>query len=145
MAKSDDYQAGYRDGRNNFLRNSGDRNYRQGYAVGKQEYDFWNDKDLYPSLRGDEPEQFQQQSNPLSSDLPTLGTMIGGSIALAILWWAFAGLILLLLWIGGQSDSFWFHLLFQISLWGSIGFIVIMTIIGIITTIAEKYKNWKQR
>lgn len=66
--------------------------------------------------------------------------MVFGSISLAILGWCFAGLILLLLWVGGLSGEFLFSLVFQISLWGGLGFIVIMSIAGVIMTVIEKFE-----
>lgn len=141
MAKKSDYEAGYRAGRNNSLKSDNGREYRQGYVHGKQEYDFWNDKNLYPGLRDDaNTRQSSQYYDPLEYDPSTLSTMIGGSISLALIGWAFAGAILFLLWILGMSGSFLFQLIFQVALWGGIGFIVVMSAVGVIMTILEKEK-----
>lgn len=138
MSKNDDYEAGYQAGRNNFMKDSGSSEYEQGYAHGRQEYDYWNDKNLYPRLRND-TEYSEHHSS--SSEPSTLASMIFGSIALSLLWWCLAGLILLLLWIGGSSDGFIFQFVYQVSLWGSIGFIIIMSLAGIVMAIIEQSKK----
>lgn len=137
----DDYSAGYQAGRHNAAMNSSDLDYRQGYSSGKQAYDFWNDKDLYPSLRDDNLASSSQHSSTPGDGPLTLASAIFGSIALTLLWWAFIGFILLLFWIGGRSGDFWFQLVFQFALWSGIGFIIIMTVIGIILAIMRQVKN----
>ena len=113
------------------------------YKPGNPEYDYWNDKNLYPSLRhdGDMEERTSQHYNPLEDNSSILRVMVGGSIALTLLGWIFVGLILLLLWIDGESGSFFFQLIFRVSFWGGIGFIVLMSIAGIIMAIAEKIRK----
>lgn len=112
---------------------------RDDYRPGNPEYDYWNDKVLYPSLRhdGDVEATTDQHYDPLAANSSTLASMVGSSIALVLLGWGFAGLILILLWLGGSSESFLFQLIFQVSFWGGIGFIVIMSIAGVIMAITE--------
>ncbi len=132
MSKNNNYEAGYRDGRNNSMQSSSDRGYRQGYSRGKQEYDFWNDKELYPSLRyEDETKRDNQQYDPLAYQTSTPATMIGGSIGLTLVGWSFVGLLLFLFWIGGESGSWWFPWIWRIAFWGGIGFIIVISVIGI--------------
>lgn len=145
MSKNNNYEAGYRDGRNNSMQSSSDRGYRQGYSRGKQEYDFWNDKELYPSLRyEDETKRDNQQYDPLAYQTSTPATMIGGSIGLTLVGWSFVGLLLFLFWIGGESGSWWFPWIWRIAFWGGIGFIIMISVIGIIMAVIEKFSNSKQ-
>ncbi len=141
MSKAEDYDAGYGDGRNNAARASGDLDYERGYFRGKQEYDFWNDKDLYPSLRDQDGEFVPQSSSSPSLEPATLPSIIFGSIGLTLLWWAFAGLLLLILWISGSSDSFFFRAVFHFALWSGIGFVVLMTIGGVVEVILRQIKK----
>lgn len=76
-----------------------------------------------------------------ASEPSTLWSMVGGSIGLTIFGWCFVGLILLLLWIGGKSGSWWFPWIWKIAFWGGIGFIVVMSIAGVIMAIAEHRKS----
>ena len=132
MSKNNNYEAGYRDGRNNSMQSSSDRGYRQGYSRGKQEYDFWNDKELYPSLRyEDKTKRGDQLYDPLAYQTSTLATMIGGSIGLTLVGWSFVGLLSFLFWIGGESGSWWFPWIWRIAFWGGIGFIIVISVIGI--------------
>ncbi len=127
------------------MQSSSDRGYRQGYSRGKQEYDFWNDKELYPSLRyEDEAKRDNQQYDPLAYQTSTLATMIGGSIGLTLVGWSFVGLLLFLFWIGGESGSWWFPWIWRIAFWGGIGFIIVISVIGIIMAVIEKFSNSTQ-
>lgn len=76
-------------------------------------------------------------SNSPTDESSTLSSMIGGSIALALFGWCFVGLILLLFWIGGSSEEWWFPWIWRIAFWGGIGFIVVISIAGVIMAIAE--------
>ncbi len=139
MAKNHDYESGYQDGRNNMPKDAHNLDYKRGYGSGKQAYDFWNDKELYPDLLNDLDTNYSPRPATSSTDGSlTLGTMFFGSIALTLLAWAFVGLMLFLLWIGGSAGSFFFNLVFYGALWGGIGFVVVMTVAGIAMAIHEK-------
>lgn len=118
------------------------------YRPGNPEYDFWNDKNLYPSLRheGDrEPEPTPYDPLEPTNESSTLGTAIGGSIVLTLLGWFFAGLLLLLLWLVGLSGTFLFQLVFRIAFWGGIVFVVIMSILGVIASIVEFFSSSREK
>lgn len=140
MSKNDDYEDGYQAGRNGFLRGSSNSEYVQGYWEGKQEYDYWNDKNLYPSLRYDGEKHTEGAYDPLADDTSTFLGMVGGSIALVIVGWCLVGLILFLFWVGGQSGSWWFPWIWRIAFWGGVGFIVMMSIAGIAATAIEYHE-----
>lgn len=118
MSKNKNYNDGWRDG---FW--VADGKYMWGYEDGKRA-----ERDrIKRAIDGDPP----------ASETSTLGSMIGGSIAMTLIGWCFVGLILLLSWIGGESGSWWFPWIWRIAFWGGIGFVVIMSIVGIIMAIAE--------
>lgn len=73
-----------------------------------------------------------------ASEASTLGAMVGGAMGLTILGWCFVGLILFLFWIGGKSGTWWFPWIWKIAFWGGIGFIVLMSIAGIVMAIIEE-------
>lgn len=72
-----------------------------------------------------------------TNETSTLGSMVSGSIILTILGWCFVGLIMFLFWIGGESGSWWFPWIWRIAFWIGIGFIVVMSITGMIMAIIE--------
>lgn len=72
------------------------------------------------------------------SEASTLGAMVGGSIILTICGWCFVGLILFLFWIGGKSGTWWFPWIWRIAFWGGIGFVVVMSIAGIVMAIVKE-------
>lgn len=117
MSNSNDYDNGYWFGK--------DSGYREGYEEGVQ------------AERNRIKRAVDGSSNLSTSESSVLGSMIGGSIILTILGWCWIGLIIFLLWIGGQSESWWFPWIWRIAFWGGIGFIVIMSILGIIIAITE--------
>lgn len=78
--------------------------------------------------------------NPPMNESSTLWTMIWGSIILTLCGWCFVGLILFLLWFGGESESWWFSWIWHIAFWGGIGFIILMSIAGVVMTISEHYE-----
>jgi len=119
MSNSNDYDNGYWFGK--------DSGYREGYEEGVQ-------------AERDRIKRAVDGSSSLSapaSEWSTLGAMIGGSIILTILGWCFVGLIIFLFWVGGQSGSWWFPWIWRIAFWIGIGFIVIVSILGIVMAIAE--------
>lgn len=142
MSKNDDYKKGYQNGRSGFYRGSGNSDYMRGYCQGKWEYDYWDRTRSYSILR-DEPDKPSsgQPYDPLAYKPSTLAAMIGGPISLVVIGWCFVGLILFFFWIGGQSGSWWFPWIWRIAFWGGIGFIAIMSIVGIIWAIAEQKKK----
>lgn len=116
MSNSDDYNNGYWFGK--------DSGYREGYEEGVQ------------AERNRIKRAMDGSISPVS-EASTLGSMVGGSIALTIFGWCFVGLIQLLGWIGGSSGKWWFPWIWRIAFWGGIGFIVVMSIAGIVMTMFE--------
>lgn len=141
MSKNNDHEDGYRAGRNGFLKNSSNPEYVRGYWKGRQEYEFWNDKSLYPDLCHNSERAVNKPYNPLADDTSTFLGMVGGSITLAILGWCFVGVILFLLWVGGKSSSWWFPWVWRIAFWGGIGFIAVMSVAGAILAIIEWWEK----
>lgn len=141
MSKNNDHEDGYWAGRNGFLRNSNSSEYMQGYWKGRQEYDFWNDKNLYLSLRHNDGEYVKETYDPLTNDTSVFLGMVGGSVVLVILGWCFVGLPLLLFWVGGESNSWWFPWVWRIAFWGGAGSVVVMSIACVILAIIE----WAER
>lgn len=123
MSKNNSYNDGWQDG---YWFGSGDA-YSRGYEEGRQA----ERSRIKRAIDGDLP-----VSKP-----PTLWSMVGGSIILAIFGWCFAGLLLLLFWIGGESDSWWFPWIWRIAFWGGIGFIVMTSIAGIVMAIIEQRED----
>ncbi len=120
MSKSSSYSDGWQDG---FWAGSGSA-YDRGYEEGVQ-------------AERDRIKRAVDGGNLSASKTSTLESMVGGSIALTIFGWCFVGLIQLLGWIGGNSGEWWFPWIWRIAFWGGIGFIILMSIIGIIISIAE--------
>lgn len=122
MSNKEDYEDGYRNG----YWFGHDDAYQRGYEEGQQaEHDR-----IKRAIDSDSSE----------NESSTLGSMIGTSITLTILGWCFAGLLSLLCWIGGDSDSWWFPWIWRIAFWGGIGFIVLMSIVGVAGTIMEQHE-----
>lgn len=119
MANDDDYNNGYWFGK--------DSGYREGYEEGVQ-------------AERDRIKRAVDGSSSLTSESSALGSMVGGSIILTILGWGFVGSIIFLLWIGGSSGEWWFPWIWRIAFWAGVGFIVIMSIGGVIMTIIEEYE-----
>lgn len=118
MSNSNDYNNGYWAG--------SDSGYHRGYEDGvRAEHDR-----AKRALDG----------NSFTNEPATLGTMIFGSIILTLCGWCFVGIFLFLFWITGSSESWWFPWVWRITYWGGIGFIVIMSITGIITTVTKHCK-----
>ncbi len=116
MTKNDNYNAGRQDGRNGFVRSSSNRDYSNGYNAGKQEYDYWNDKNLYPSLRHEEDDGF---SRPKGSADVGDGRVSGGSVFLTVFVW-------LLIFAPFALFSTWENWLVQVVFWG--GVVVVMLV-----------------
>lgn len=115
MSNSSDYSNGYWFGK--------DSGYREGYEEGVQA-----ERSRIRNAVSD---------SPSTTEPSTLSSMIGGSIALTLFGWCFVGLILFLFWIGGSSGEWWFPWIWRITFWSGIGFIVIMSIAGVVMAIAE--------
>lgn len=124
MSKNNNYNDGWQDG---YWFGSGSA-YDRGFEEGKQA----ERNRIKRAIDGDSSE----------NEPSTLGSMVGGSIILTLLGWCFVGLIMLLFWIGGESGSWWFPWIWRIAFWGGIGFIVVMSIAGVIMAIIE-YKEVK--
>lgn len=121
MSSDDRYNDGWQDG---YWFGSGSA-YDRGYEEGKQ------------AERNRTKRAVDGGSSLSVSEASTLGSMVGGSIILTLLGWCFVGLIMFLFWIGGESSSWWFPWIWRITFWGGIGFIVVMSIAGMIMTIVE--------
>ncbi len=121
MSNSNDYNNGYWFGK--------DSGYHEGYEEGVQ------------AERNRIKRAVEGSNSFPASESSTLGSMIGGSIILTLLGWSFVGFILLLLWIGGSSGEWWFPWIWRIAFWLGIGFIVLMSIGGIVMTAMEEYEE----
>lgn len=119
MSKNNNYNNGWRDG---YWFGSGSA-YDRGYEEGKQA----ERSRIKRAIDGDSS----------ANETSTLGSMVGGAIILTLLGWCFVGLIIFLFWIGGESGSWWFPWIWRIAFWGGVGFIVVMSIAGVIMTIVE--------
>lgn len=120
MSNSNDYNNGYQFGK--------DSGYREGYEEGVQ------------AERNRIKRTIDGGSSSLVSESSALGSMVGGSIIMIIFGWCFVGLIMLLFWIGGSSGEWWFPWIWRIAFWLGVGFIVLMSIVGIVMTIAEHWE-----
>lgn len=123
MSKNNSYNDGWQDG----YWSSRDDAYRRGYEEGKQDERSRIKRAIDGDLPADEPS--------------TLWSMVGSSIILVIFGWCFVGLLLLLFWIGGESDSWWFPWIWRTAFWGGISLVVVMSIAGVIMTIIEHQKT----
>lgn len=122
MSNSNDYNDGYWFGKDSW--------YRDGYEDGVQAERNRIKRELDGAAPADESS--------------ALWSMVGGSIVLTLLGWCFVGLIIFLFWIGGSSGSWWFPWIWRIAFWGGIGFIILMSIAGVVMTIVE-YREAKKR
>lgn len=120
MSNNDDYNNGYWFGK--------DSGYREGYEEGVQ------------AERNRIKRAIDGSGDSLASESSVLGSMIGGSIILTIFGWCWAGLIIFLFWIGGSSGEWWFPWIWRIAFWGGIGFIVLMSVGGVMMAIIEEYE-----
>lgn len=119
MTKHNDYQSGQQDGRNGFIGRSSNSDYLKGYYNGKQEYEYWNDTNLYPSLR------YDSNSSQLSQASRQEDVKIGiGSVFRTLFAWILllAPLSLFLTW-----DNWFYETVF----WGGIGIIVLLFLVWI--------------
>ncbi len=119
MSKNNNYSDGWQDG---YWFGSGSA-YDRGYEEGKQA----ERSRIKRAIDGDSS----------ASEASTLGSMVGGSVILILLGWCFIGLIMFLFWVGGESGSWWFPWIWRIAFWCGIGFIVVMSIAGVIMAIIE--------
>lgn len=123
MSNNNNYNDGWQDG---YWFGSGDA-YNRGYGEGKQ------------AERNRIKRAIDGSSS--TSESFTLGSTIGGSIILTLLGWCFVGLILFLFWIGGSSGEWWFPWTWRLAFWLGIGFMVLMSIAGIVMAIAEHQED----
>lgn len=123
MSNSEDYNKGYQAG----YWFGNDDAYRQGYEEGRQA----EHNRIKRTIDGNSP---TNESSPLWS-------MISCSVILTLCGWCAIGLILFLFWIGGCSGSWWFPWIWRITFWCGIGFIVLMSIAGVVATIDEEHET----
>lgn len=128
MAKNDDYNAGRQDGRNGFVRSSSNRDYFNGYNAGKQKYDYWNDKDLYPSLRREEDGGFSRSHG--SAEVGD-GRVGGGSVFLAVFVW-------ILIFAPFALFSTWENWIVQVVFWGGVVVVMLVFVAWFYGVIKEK-------
>ena len=126
MSNNNNYNDGWQDG---YWFGSGDA-YNRGYEEGKQ-------------AARNRIKQVIDDSSPSANESSTLGSMVGGSIILTILGWCFVGLIVFLFWVGGSSGEWWFPWIWRAAFWLGIGFIVLMSIAGIVMAVTE-HRETKQ-
>lgn len=128
MSKKDDYESGRQDGRSGFASNSSNREYRYGYSVGKQEYDYWNDKNLYPDLR--HADDFQARSLTDSED-----KKIGlGSVFWVTFWW-------ILILAPFTLFFTWEDWIVQLIFWGGVVVIILVLGLWIYNAVQEEKKG----
>ena len=98
------------------------------YKPGNPEYDYWNDKNLYPSLRHDEDFQLAQ-STELDDSKVGFGTVF-----LAIFVW-------LLFLAPAAVFTTWENWLFQVVFWGGGAVILILFIVCLYNAYQEEQKK----
>ena len=104
------------------------------YKPGNPEYDYWNDKNLYPSLRHegdnfDNPPKARHHTEPLSDSKIT-----GGSVFAVIFAWMviFAPFALFLTW-----DNW----LVQVIFWGGMAIILLVFVLWLCSATEESCKD----
>lgn len=122
MSNREDYNDGYQNG----YWFGKDDGYRRGYEEGQQ-------AERNRIKRAIDDDSTASELSP--SSLITIPLM------LAFLWWCFMKFLLFLAWVGGYNENFIFQLAYQIFLWGGIGVIIIMGIVGIIMAITEGHET----
>lgn len=132
MSKQDNYDAGQQDGRNGFARNSTNRDYFHGYNAGKQEYDYWNDKDLYPSLRH-EGDDGSSRSHKVSAGADD-SRVSGGSVLSVVLVW-------LMIFAPFALFSTWENWLVQVIFWGGIVIVMLVFAVWLCGAIGEERRS----
>ena len=132
MGKQDNYDAGQQDGRNGFARNSTNRDYFHGYNAGKQEYDYWNDKDLYPSLRHEGDDGFLR-SQKASAEVDD-GKVGGGSVLLAVFVW-------LLIFAPPALFLTWENWIVQVVFWGGMAVVMLVFVVWLYGMIEEERRS----
>ncbi len=129
MTKHNDYQSGQQDGRNGFMGRSSNSDYLKGYYTGKQEYDYWNDTNLYPSLRRDNNSSQLQQASRQEDAKIGIGSVFGALFVWILL---LAPLSLFLTW-----DNWLYKMVF----WGGVGIIVLLLLAWISNAIKAEYQR----
>lgn len=132
MAKNNDYKAGQQDGRHGFARNSINREYFHGYNAGKQEYDYWNDKDLYPSLRHEGDDGFSRSQT--ASAGADGGRVSGGSVLVAVFVW-------LMIFAPFAVLSTWENWLVQLVFWGGLAVVMLVFVMRLCGAIEEERRS----
>lgn len=132
MTKNENYEDGWRDGRNGSMRQSYDSEYRQGYSAGKQEYDYWNDKELYPSLRNDNSRSGHSRTQT-TSDLSD--TRVGGGTVLSTVF------IWLMIFAPFALFSTWENWVVQLVFWTGIAAIILVFAIWLYGAAQEEQKS----
>ena len=101
------------------------------YEPGNPEYDFWNDKNLYPDLRNDYDKMPSQAKPYTDPDNTKIGF---GSVFVAVFVWIFifAPFALFFTWKDG---------IVQVLFWGGIAIIVLMYIAAFYNAIQERKRK----
>ncbi len=120
MTKNNEYNNGWQDG---YWFGSGSA-YDRGYEEGAQA----ERSRIKRAIDGDLP----------AKEPSTSASMVGGSVGLVLISWCFVGVIIFLFWIGGSSSSWWFPWIWRIAFWVGIGFVVVMSIAGIVMALIEQ-------
>lgn len=107
------------------------------YKPGNPEYDYWNDKNLYPSLRHEGDEGYEHDAphhSPRSFNAPEDTKIGAGAVFVVMLGWMFifAPFALFLSWK---------HWLVQIIFWGGIVLTVLTFILWLCGAIQEYYQD----
>ena len=101
------------------------------FKPGNPEYDFWYDKDLYPSLRDDEEEDFSKPRHPSTPEYHKTG--FGTVFLVACVWMMlFAPFGLFFTW----EDS-----IVQFIFWGGLIIIAITYVVAFYNA----YQEWKRK
>lgn len=127
MAKNNNYKNGYEDGRKGFMSGSADEQYRHGYYNGKQQYDYWNDKNLYPDLKN---ELDHEPSPSKTAELSDTGVTAGTIFKVAFVW--------ILIWAPFTLFFTWEDWIIQVIFWGGLAATMLTFIVWICSAIKEE-------
>ena len=103
------------------------------YRPGNPEYDYWNDKNLYPSLQHKEDYSRSQQSSSLSDSDSKVGL---GSVFLTIFMW-------LLIFAPFALFFTWKDWIIQVIFWGGIAIVILVFLLWLHSAVKEERQKNK--